>query len=156
MRVCYAIGLADFVPNFVPSFLTTSSKNTPVSTGVVNSNTIIESQGIYKYNAITEDYCNSSNPKLRDSIFCSHSANNLQANNVNMNTSNVNVSDYSRRGVINATGPNLNSFQTKTLQNAINNYAGNYMLSINPSNDVNIGIGANVTGINSLKFNIKY
>jgi hypothetical protein len=156
MRVCFAIGLADFVPNFVPSFLTASSKNTPVSTGVVNSNTIIESHGIYEDNAITADYCNTSNPKLRDSIFCNRSANNVQTAKVNVDTSNVNTSDYSYKGAINTTAPNLNSLQTKTLQNAINNYNGSYMLSINPSNDVNIGIGANVTGINSLKFNIKY
>lgn len=145
-----AIGVADFIPNFLA--VETGGKK---STGsYVSSSPNVNGVVVVTESAnTTNKYCSGTNVNIRDSIFCQPQ---YESSIIINNQVDIATASSSQNSSQTHTDPNLSAMQTNYFRNAIGKYGSNYMLSIKPTDNMNVGIGATDKGVNALQFNIKY
>lgn len=154
-----AIGLADFVPNFLATNQSNKSsskyKNNEqgklAATYYPSSPTNKSPQKIRKMS----NYCSDSNGAVSGSVFCKkhfHESN-VRLTDIAKEPTAVDPSDPSR---ITNLSPNQTAMQSQDLKNALNKYTNNFMLSVQPKKDIDIGMGVTDKGLNELQFKMKY
>lgn len=155
-----AIGLADFVPNF----LATKQANKNSSNKYKNNEQAKLAAPYYTSSQISKNsqkiskmsnYCSDTNGAVSGSVFCKkhfHESN-VRLTDLAKKPSSVDPSDPTR---ITNIAPNQTAMQSQDLKNALNKYTNNFMLSVQPKKDLDIGMGVTEQGLNELQFKMKY
>lgn len=155
-----AIGLADFVPNFLVNPDNANNTNTASSEGkiIANHDNAVSSGviAIQGADVTPSAYCKR-NGVTSKSVFCTVSPESTAPNPTNDNQA-IPSNGYSpsAAGNLNRLTPNQTALQSQGLRTAMGKYSSNYMLSMHPKENLNIGMGVTEKGFNELQLNIKY
>jgi hypothetical protein len=155
----YAVSLVDFQPNFLAmngSKKNHHAKNHSLLTSNVNINSGAGGSKGSSWSANSSEKCLSESSDMRNSVFCKSVTSNkdnqqkvpagLQAN--------TNTDGISSKTL--TTEPKQNALQSNAMRAAMGRYDNNYILSIKPGEDTDLGISAGQNGFNGLKFDMKY
>ncbi|MFN8769834.1 MAG: hypothetical protein ACK5Z5_08265 [Neisseriaceae bacterium] len=155
----FAIGLADFVPNFLTPKPQAKKNIIQKTNESAKINRIIDPRSNPVTTKVQQpkkatNYCYNTDGTVSNSVFCK----NYKVE------SDVHLADISRRPILanlpETTNPDLapkqTAMQSQEFRTALNRYNSSFMLSVHPQQNLGIGMGVTEQGFNQFQFNLKY